>query len=64
MSGEALIKTANDLRIDIVKMIGAAGSGHPGGSLSCADIMTALYFGGVMDYDVADEQAQIGRAHV
>ncbi|MBR3181231.1 MAG: transketolase [Eggerthellaceae bacterium] len=61
MSGEALIKTANDLRIDIVKMIGAAGSGHPGGSLSCADIMTALYFGGVMDYDVADEQAPSDR---
>ncbi|MBS1266976.1 MAG: 1-deoxy-D-xylulose-5-phosphate synthase [Candidatus Woesearchaeota archaeon] len=35
---------ANKVRKDIVKMIAAAGSGHPGGSLSCADIITALYF--------------------
>lgn len=32
------------LRRDIVKMIGLAGSGHPGGSLSAADIVAALYF--------------------
>ncbi len=46
-----LDRCANDMRIDIVKMIGAAGSGHPGGSLSCTEIMTALYFGGVLAYD-------------
>lgn len=57
MSVEMLTKTANDLRIDIVKMIAEAGSGHPGGSLSCADIMTALYFGGVLEHDAADPQA-------
>lgn len=45
---------ALDIREDIVKMIGEAGSGHPGGSLSCTDIMTALYFGGVLRYDAAD----------
>ena len=45
---------ALDIREDIVKMIGEAGSGHPGGSLSCTDIMTALYFGGVLHYDAAD----------
>ena len=56
MSVELLTKTANDLRIDIVKMIAEAGSGHPGGSLSCADIMTALYFGGVLEYDAANPQ--------
>jgi transketolase len=28
-----------------------AGSGHPSSSLSCIDILTALYFGGVMRYD-------------
>ena len=46
-----LEQRACDMRIDIVRMIAEAGSGHPGGSLSCTDILTALYFGGVMDYD-------------
>lgn len=32
------------IRRDIIKMIGAAGSGHPGGSLSAADILAVLYF--------------------
>lgn len=44
---------ANEMRKDIVQMIGEAKSGHPGGSLSCIDILTALYFGGVMDLDPA-----------
>ncbi|PKM80482.1 MAG: transketolase [Firmicutes bacterium HGW-Firmicutes-13] len=35
---------ARVLRRHIVRMIGAAGSGHPGGSLSAADIMSVLYF--------------------
>ena len=48
-----LIKIANDLRIDIVQMLAEAGSGHPGGSLSSADILTALYFGGVLEHDPA-----------
>ena len=46
-----LAQIANDMRIDIVRMITEAGSGHPGGSLSCIDILTALYFGGVMKHD-------------
>lgn len=36
--------TANEIRQDIVKMVHAAASGHPGGSLSAADILAALYF--------------------
>ncbi|HBV01898.1 MAG TPA: transketolase [Candidatus Komeilibacteria bacterium] len=36
---------ANIIRQDIIKMITAAGSGHPGGSLGMTDILTALYFG-------------------
>lgn len=32
------------LRRDIIRMTGEAGSGHPGGSLSAADIVAALYF--------------------
>src|SRR5881227_3121163 len=32
------------MRVEIVKMIGAAGSGHPGGSLSEVELLCALYF--------------------
>mgnify|MGYP003681894189 CR=1 FL=1 len=35
---------AKKLRRHVITMIAAAGSGHPGGSLSAADIVTALYF--------------------
>jgi transketolase len=41
---EELEKKAQGLRCDVVKMCHCAGSGHPGGSLSAADIVTALYF--------------------
>lgn len=47
---------ATRMRIDIVEMIAAAGSGHPGGSLSAADILAALYFG-VMRHDPAHPDA-------
>lgn len=36
---------ARRIRIDIIKAVYNAGSGHPGGSLSAADLITALYFG-------------------
>jgi len=39
-----LKRVANRLRIEIIKMIGAAGSGHPGGSLSEVELLSALYF--------------------
>ncbi|SJZ48854.1 transketolase [Cetobacterium ceti] len=39
-----LAEKATKIRKDIVEMICAAKSGHPGGSLSAADIVTALYF--------------------
>ena len=42
---------ANVVRKDIIRMVGAAGSGHPGGSLSCADVLVALYLGGVLRHD-------------
>ena len=42
--------TSLELRRDSLEMIFAAGSGHPGGSLSEIDILVALYFG-VMRYD-------------
>ena len=41
---EQLAKIANDIRIDIIKETHAAKSGHPGGSLSIAEILTYLYF--------------------
>lgn len=42
---EAGLKTiANKLRKHVIEMTSAAGSGHPGGSLSSADLMAALYF--------------------
>ncbi|MTI85790.1 MAG: transketolase [Firmicutes bacterium] len=40
----ALEGRAKAIRRHVVKMIGKAGSGHPGGSLSAADIVTSLYF--------------------
>lgn len=42
------------IRTDIIEMLHEAGSGHPGGSLSCTDILSALYFGGVMQHDPED----------
>ncbi len=45
---------ANNMRKNIIKMLKEAGSGHPGGSLSAADIVASLYFGGVMNYSEAD----------
>jgi len=39
-----LKKTSTQVRRDIIRMVYNAKSGHPGGSLGCADILTALYF--------------------
>jgi len=39
-----LISIATQIRRDIVRMVHGANSGHPGGSLGCADFLTALYF--------------------
>ena len=41
---QGLSEIARRIRCDIVEMVHKAGSGHPGASLSCADIVTALYF--------------------
>ncbi len=41
---QELEKTASQIRRDILRMVHHASSGHPGGSLGAADIMTALYF--------------------
>ena len=39
-----LKKIATQVRRDIVRMVHGVQSGHPGGSLGCADFLTALYF--------------------
>jgi transketolase len=49
----SLKEKAKTLRIEILKMLTEAGSGHTGGSLSAADIVTALYFY-KMRHDPAD----------
>jgi transketolase len=41
---KALQSTASQVRRDIVRMVHAVNSGHPGGSLGCTDFLTALYF--------------------
>ena len=40
----SLTEIASQVRRDIVRMVHGAASGHPGGSLGCADFLTALYF--------------------
>lgn len=44
MNISELQEKARRIRIDIIKMITKAGSGHPGGSLSVTDILVALYY--------------------
>jgi transketolase len=44
LSTAELEEMAKKLRRHVITMIATAGSGHPGGSLSAADIITALYF--------------------
>ena len=44
--GEVRLESiARECRVQILRMLAHAGSGHPGGSLSVIDILTALYFG-------------------
>jgi len=50
---DILKQKAKELRREIVQMLACAGSGHTGGSLSAADIVTALYFS-VMNHNPAD----------
>jgi len=48
-----LQQIASQVRRDIVRMVHAVQSGHPGGSLGCADYLTALYFQ-LMDHNPAN----------
>lgn len=41
---EALANIANEIRMGVLEQVYEAQSGHPGGALSCADILAVLYF--------------------
>ncbi len=53
-----LRKKAEEIRYNLIAMMGYAGSGHPGGSLSAVEIMTSLYYNGVMKYNPCDPLAE------
>lgn len=44
MNKEVLFNKSKEIRKNIIEMIYEAKSGHPGGALSCTDIITYLYF--------------------
>ena len=48
---DALRERARVIRRHIVEMLHTAASGHPGGSLSAVEIVTALYFGDILRHD-------------
>ena len=54
---ELLAQKAADIRVDIIREVHAAASGHPGGSLSASDIVTVLYFH-EMNIDPADPKKE------
>ncbi len=51
MTKQQLIDKARQIRLDAVEMIAKAGSGHPGGSLSEADVLVALYYSKMRLYE-------------
>src|SRR4030042_5613290 len=48
---EELEEMARRIRVATIKELHASQSGHPGSSLSIADMIAALYFGGFLKYD-------------
>ena len=50
---EMLRDRCREIRRDIVKCTTEAGSGHPTSSMSAVEVLTALFFGGLMNYDAA-----------
>lgn len=51
---QTLEDKANEIRQDIIKILVEAKSGHSAGPLGMADVFTALYFGGALNYDPKD----------
>ncbi len=50
LSASELTATSSQVRRDVLRMVHGCKSGHPGGSLGCADFLTALYFT-IMDHN-------------
>lgn len=51
LSLDQLKEKAHTLRRDVLTMTSEAGSGHPSSSFSAVEVLTQLYFGGIMRYD-------------
>ncbi len=58
MADHKLKEMAREIRRHVIRMTGEAGSGHPGGSLSMAELLTVLYFGGVLRHDPSNPDWQ------
>ena len=56
MDIQTLESKARQVRRDIIVMTSKAGAGHPGGSLSCTDLLVALYFEVMRGIDPADDK--------
>jgi transketolase len=48
---QELKEIARKLRLEVLETTTRAGSGHPSSSFSCVEILTALYFNGILRYD-------------
>jgi len=57
MELKQLQDTASQIRRDIVRMVHSCQSGHPGGSLGCTDLLTALYFS---EMNISNEKKEDG----
>ena len=53
---DALRARAKAIRVDILRSTTEAGSGHPSSSLSAVEVLTVLYFGGLLKYDPKNPQ--------
>ena len=56
---DELNQMASQVRRDILRMVHAVNSGHPGGSLGCTEFMVALYFN-VMDHNPKFDMDGVG----
>jgi len=45
-----MVGKAREIRVEIIKMLLEAGSGHTAGAMGAADLFAALYFGGIVRY--------------
>lgn len=51
MTHEELRRKANELRVTVLQMVYRAKSGHPGGAMGMADVLTVLFYGGFLRHD-------------